>query len=149
MCFYHHLSDISWNLTGEEAVRNYKKGDEVEAIILSIDPERERISLGIKQMEGDPQANYLEANPKGNWVKGKITEVEAKGAKIDLGEGIEGYLKSSELGSEKVDDARTRLTSGETIEARIVGLDRKTRSINLSLKTKELQTEDSSTETSA
>lgn len=144
-----HLSDISWNLTGEEAVRNYKKGDEVEAIILSIDPERERISLGIKQLEGDPQANYLEANPKGSWVKGKVIEVEAKGAKVDLGDGIEGYLKASELAQEKVDDARTRLTAGEEIEARIVGLDRKSRNINLSLKAKETQAEESTTETSA
>ena len=139
-----HLSDISWNVAGEEAVRNYKKGDEVTAIILSIDPERERISLGIKQLEGDPQSSFLDTNPKGSWVKGKIVEVEAKGAKVDLGEGIEGYLKSSELGTEKVDDARTRLNAGEDIEARVVGVDRKTRCINLSLKAKEAQSEEAS-----
>lgn len=127
------LSDISWNMSGEEAVRNYKKGDEVETVILSIEPERERISLGIKQLEGDPQSNYLIQNPKDSWVKGTITEVDAKGAKLDLGDGIEGHLKASEIADEKVDDARNHLNVGDTIECRVTGADRKNRLINLSL----------------
>lgn len=144
-----HLSDISWNVPGEEAVRNYKKGDEIEAIILSIDPERERISLGIKQLEGDPQGIFLAIHPKGSMIKGKVIEVEAKGAKLDLGDGIEGYLKSSELSQEKVEDARTQLNVGDEIEACIIGLDRKSRSINLSLKSKEAGQEEAvSTESS-
>lgn len=144
-----HLSDISWSVPGEEAVRNYKKGDDVEAVILSIDPERERISLGIKQLEGDPQANFLNEHPKGSWIKGKVIEVDAKGAKIDLGDEIEGYLKASELAAEKVEDATTRLSVGEEVEARIIGLDRKSRYVNLSLKAKEAQTDESASTESA
>lgn len=139
-----HLSDLSWTTAGEEEVRKYKKGDEVEATILSIDPERERISLGVKQLAEDPQSHFLADHPKGTMVKGKIREVEAKGAKIELAEGIEGYLKASEIAQEKVEDARTRLNAGDEIEARVVGIDRKGRYINLSLKAKESQLEETS-----
>ena len=132
-----HLSDLSWDLVGEEAVRNYRKGEEVEAIVLSIDPERERISLGVKQMDRDPMSAWLAENPKGNIVKGVITEVDAKGATVDVG-GLEGYLRASELSRERVEDARTVLKQGEEIEARFIGLDRKSRQISLSIKAKEV-----------
>jgi small subunit ribosomal protein S1 len=132
-----HLSDLSWDLAGEEAVRNYRKGEEVEAIVLSIDPERERISLGVKQMDRDPMSAWLAENPKGSIVKGVITEVDAKGAIVDVG-GLEGYLRASELSRERVEDARTVLKQGEEIEARFIGLDRKSRQISLSIKAKEV-----------
>jgi len=132
-----HLSDLSWDLVGEEAVRNYRKGEEVEAIVLSIDPERERISLGVKQMDRDPMSAWLAEHPKGSIVKGVITEVDAKGATVDVG-GLEGYLRASELSRERVEDARTLLKSGEEIEARFTGLDRKSRQISLSIKAKEV-----------
>lgn len=137
-----HLSDIAWNVAGEEAVRNYKKGDEITAVILSIDPERERISLGIKQLDQDPQSMFLTEHPKGSLVKGIVREVEAKGAKIELESGVEGYLKASELAQEKVEDARTVLNVDAEIEARVVGIDRKGRYVNLSLKAKEASTEE-------
>lgn len=140
-----HLSDISWNATGEEAVRNYKKGDEVTAVILSIDPERERISLGIKQMEQDPQSNFLTEHPKGSLVKGIVREVEAKGAKVELDNGVEGYIKASELAQEKVEDARTRLNVGDELEAQVVGVDRKGRYVNLSLKAKDAASSEETT----
>lgn len=132
-----HLSDISWNVPGEEAVRNYKKGDEVEAVVLAVDPERERISLGIKQMEQDPFSNFVAAHAKGSTVKGTVVEVTAKSAKIDLGDGIEGILRASELSRDRVEDARTLLKEGDKIEAKFMGVDRKTRSINLSIKAKD------------
>jgi small subunit ribosomal protein S1 len=132
-----HLSDLSWDLAGEEAVRNYRKGEEVEAIVLSIDPERERISLGIKQMDRDPMSAWLAEHPKGSIVRGVITEVDAKGATVDVG-GLEGYLRASELSRERVEDARTVLKAGEEIEARFTGLDRKSRQISLSIKAKEV-----------
>ena len=132
-----HLSDISWNEAGEEAVRNYKKGDEIEAVVLSIDPERERISLGIKQMDKDPYANFVADNPKGSIVKGTIGEVDAKGAVVDLGDGVEGYLRASELSRDRVEDARTVLSTGDEIEAKFVGVDRKSRNISLSIKAKD------------
>ena len=132
-----HLSDISWDDTGEEAVRSYKKGDEIEAVVLSVDPERERISLGIKQLDKDPYANFVADNPKGSIVKGIIGEVDAKGAVIDLGDGVEGYLRASELSRDRVEDARTVLTSGEEIEAKFTGIDRKSRNISLSIKAKD------------
>ncbi len=144
-----HLSDISWNVAGEEAVRDYKKGDDVTAVILSIDPERERISLGIKQLEQDAPTVFLTEHPKGTLVKGTVREVEAKGAKVDLAEGVEGYLKAAEISHEKVEDARTHLNAGDEIEASVVGVDRKSRHINLSMKSKETQsTETTSTESS-
>jgi small subunit ribosomal protein S1 len=132
-----HLSDISWNMPGEEAVRSYKKGDEVEAVVLAVDPERERISLGIKQMEQDPFSNFVAAHSKGSVVHGTVVEVTPKAAKIDLGEGIEGILRASELSRDRVEDARTLLKEGDKIEAKFMGVDRKTRSINLSIKAKD------------
>jgi small subunit ribosomal protein S1 len=132
-----HLSDLSWDLVGEDAVRNYRKGEEVEAVVLSIDPERERISLGVKQLDRDPMSAWLAENPKGSIVKGTITEVDAKGATVDVG-GLEGYLRASELSRERVEDARTLLKAGEEIEARFIGLDRKSRQISLSIKAKEV-----------
>ncbi|MDZ7804692.1 30S ribosomal protein S1 [Thiohalophilus sp.] len=129
-----HLSDISWNVPGEEAVRNYKKGDEIEAVVLSVDPERERISLGVKQMDKDPFSNFLAENAKGSVVKGTITEVDPKGATIDLGDGIEGYLRASEISQDRVEDARSVLKEGETVEAKFTGVDRKNRQISLSIK---------------
>ena len=136
-----HLSDISWDNPGEEAVRNYKKGDEVEAVVLAVDAERERISLGVKQMEKDPFSNFLADHPKGSIVKGKVTAVDAKGANIDLGNGIEGYLRASELSRDRVEDARTVLKEGDEIEARFTGVDRKNRTLSLSVKAKEMQEE--------
>ncbi|MFI4936951.1 MAG: 30S ribosomal protein S1 [Candidatus Berkiellales bacterium] len=134
-----HLSDISWNVPGEEAVLSYKKGDEVEAVVLSVDPERERISLGIKQLHADPYSNYLAEHAKGTIVKGKISEVDAKGAKVILADSVEGYLRASELARERVEDARTVLNVGDEIEAKFVGVDRKNRTILLSIKAKESQ----------
>ncbi|MDX1443756.1 MAG: 30S ribosomal protein S1 [Gammaproteobacteria bacterium] len=136
-----HLSDIAWDMPGEEAVRNYKKGDEVEAVVLSVDPERERISLGVKQLDQDPFSLFLGEHPKGSLVTGKVLEVDAKGARIELADGIEGYLRASELARERVEDARTQLNEGEDVEARIIGVDRKNRAINLSVKAKEIHEE--------
>ena len=136
-----HLSDISWNESGEEAVRNFKKGEEVETVVLSIDAERERISLGIKQLTDDPFNQYVTANDKGSVVKGTVKEVDAKGAVVNLGEEIEGYLKASELSLEKVEDARQELQEGQEVEAKIINVDRKTRSISLSVKAKDLADE--------
>ncbi len=132
-----HLSDISWNVPGEEAVRNYKKGDELEAVVLAVDAERERISLGIKQIEKDPFSNFVADHSKGSIVTGVIKEVDAKGAVIDLGEGVEGYLRASELSRDRVDDARTLIKVGDSIEAKYIGVDRKTRTIALSIKAKD------------
>ncbi|OGI41151.1 MAG: 30S ribosomal protein S1 [Candidatus Muproteobacteria bacterium RBG_16_62_13] len=136
-----HLSDLSWNRPGEEAVRDFKKGDEVEATILAVDPERERISLGLKQMDGDPFANYVGANGKGTIVKGIVTAVEAKGATIKLADDIEGYLRASELSRDRIEDARSLLKEGDEVEAKITAIDRKTRKISLSVKAKDMQEE--------
>jgi small subunit ribosomal protein S1 len=132
-----HLSDLSWTETGEEAVRKFKKGDEVEAIVLAIDTERERISLGIKQMEGDPFNNYAAMNEKGTLVHGTVKSVEAKGAVIALTDEVEGYLRASEISRDRVEDATTRLKEGDKVEAMIINVDRKTRSIQLSIKAKD------------
>jgi len=132
-----HLSDISWNETGEEAVRAYKKGDELETVILAIDPERERISLGIKQLEIDPFTSFVTENDKGAIVNGKVKEVDAKGAVIVLADDVEGTLKASEISREKVEDARNVLKEGDDVEAKIVAIDRKNRQINLSIKAKD------------
>ncbi|MEN9461157.1 MAG: ribosomal protein [Pseudomonadota bacterium] len=137
-----HLSDISWNVTGEEAVHNYKKGDEIEAVVLAVDPERERISLGIKQLEKDPFSHFVAENVKGCTVKGIVREVDAKGAVIDLGDGVEGYLRAGELTRERVEDARSVLKEGEELEAKFIGVDRKKRVISLSLKAKESEEEE-------
>jgi small subunit ribosomal protein S1 len=132
-----HLSDISWHDAGEEAVREYKKGEELEAVVLSVDAERERISLGIKQLEKDPFSNFSAGNSKGSIVKGVIKEVDAKAAIVDLGDGIEGTLRASELARDRVEDARTVLSVGQEIEAKYIGMDRKTRTIALSIKAKD------------
>jgi len=136
-----HLSDISWNVPGEEAVRNYRKGQEIEAVVLTVDPERERISLGIKQLEKDPFSNYVAENPKGSVVRGIVKEVDAKGAIVDLGEGLEGSLRASELARDRIEDARTVLKVGDEIEAKFVGVDRKNRTISLSVKAKDSEEE--------
>ncbi|UTW46042.1 30S ribosomal protein S1 [bacterium SCSIO 12696] len=136
-----HLSDISWNETGEEAVRKFKKGDELETVILSIDAERERISLGVKQLDSDPFNDYLNANDKGSIVTGVIKEVDAKAAIITLADEIEGTLKASEISRDKVEDARNVLKEGEEVEAKIVNVDRKNRVINLSIKAKDFAEE--------
>jgi small subunit ribosomal protein S1 len=136
-----HLSDISWDQPGEEAVRNYQKSQQLEAMVLSIDPERERISLGIKQLAKDPFSAYIAENPKGTIVRGTVKEVDARGATIDLGNGVEGQLRASELGRDRVEDARTVLKEGEEVEAKFTGVDRKTRTISLSIKAKEMHEE--------
>ena len=136
-----HLSDISWDVPGEEAVRNYQKGQQLDAVVLSIDPERERISLGIKQLAKDPFSAFIAQNPKGSIVKGTVREVDARGAIIDLGAGIEGYLRASELARDRVEDARTVLKPGDEVEAKFTGVDRKSRSIALSIKAKEVHEE--------
>jgi len=136
-----HLSDISWDQPGEEAVRNYQKGQQLEAMVLSIDPERERISLGIKQLAKDPFSAYIADNPKGTIVKGVVKEVDARGAVIDLGNGVEGQLRASELGRERVEDARAVLKVGDEVEAKFTGVDRKSRTISLSIKAREAHEE--------
>jgi len=136
-----HLSDISWDDQGEEAVRSYKKGEDLETVILSIDPERERISLGIKQLDGDPFAEYAALNERGAIVIGTIKEVEAKLVTIELAEGVDGTLKASEISRERVEDARNELKVGDSIETKIVSLDRKNRTISLSIKAKEMADE--------
>jgi small subunit ribosomal protein S1 len=136
-----HLSDISWDLPGEEAVRNYSKSQQIEAMVLSIDPERERISLGIKQLAKDPFSAYIAENPKGTIVKGVVRDVDARGAVIDLGNGIEGQLRASELGRDRVEDARAVLKPGDEVEAKFTGVDRKSRTISLSIKAKEIHEE--------
>jgi small subunit ribosomal protein S1 len=132
-----HLTDLSWNKPGEEAVREYQKGQEVEAMVLSIDPERERISLGIKQIEKDPFASFIADKPKGSIVSGTVVSVDAKAAVVDLGDGIEGLLRASEMAKDRVEDARSFLNEGDQIEAKITGMDRKGRSIYLSIKAKD------------
>lgn len=136
-----HLSDLSWQTEGEEVVHDYKKGDEIEAVILAIDAERERISLGVKQLEKDPFSQFLAEHAKGDIVSGKVSAVDAKGAVIDLGDGVEGTLSVAELAQERVDDARTVLNEGDTVEAKFVAVDRKARAIVLSIKAKEVQEE--------
>ncbi len=136
-----HLSDISWDESGEEAVREYKKGDEIETVILSIDPERERISLGIKQLSEDPFANYVGEFEKGSVVKGTVGEVEAKSATIDLGNNIEGVLRASEISRDKVEDARNVLNSGDEVTVKVVSIDRKNRVLGLSIKAIEIDDE--------
>ena len=136
-----HLSDISWDMPGEEAVRSYQKAQQVDAMVLSIDPERERISLGIKQLAKDPFSAYIAEHPKGSIVTGVVREVDAKGAIIDLGNGVDGQLRASELSRERVEDARLLLKVGEEVEAKFTGVDRKGRSISLSIKAKDIHEE--------
>ena len=132
-----HLSDLSWTEAGEEAVRKYKKGEEVEAVVLAIDVEKERISLGIKQLEGDPFGNFISVNDKGSLVKGFVKSVDAKGAVVALSEEVEGYLPASEFAADRVEDLTTKLKEGDEVEAVIVTVDRKNRSIRLSVKAKD------------
>jgi small subunit ribosomal protein S1 len=132
-----HLSDLSWHEAGEAAVRNYKKGQEVEAVVLGIDVERERISLGIKQLDGDPFANYTSVNDRGALVTGKVKTVDPRGAEIQLNDDVTGYLRASELTRDRVEDARTILKEGDEVNAMIINVDRKTRSIQLSIKAKD------------
>ena len=136
-----HLSDISWNQPGEEAVREYKKGDEIEAMVLSVDAERERISLGVKQLQIDPYSQYLAETSKGAIVKGVVDQVDAKGATITLADSVEGYLRASEIARDRIEDARSMLKEGEEVEAKFVGVDRKNRTILLSIKAKESEEE--------
>jgi small subunit ribosomal protein S1 len=132
-----HLSDISWQSTGEDLVRNFKKGDTVEAVVLAVDPERERISLGIKQLEQDPFGQFMAANPRGSIVNGTVKEVDAKGATIDLGEGVEGYLRANDIAKERVDDATQHFKVGDKVEAKYTGMDRKGRVLQLSIRAKD------------
>ena len=136
-----HLSDLSWSLPGEEAVRNYKKGEETEAMVLSIDVERERISLGVKQLEGDPYNNYVASHEKNTIVTGTVKSLDAKGAVIHLDGDMEGYLRASEVARDRVEDIRTRLKEGDSVTAMIINVDRKNRTINLSIKAKDLAEE--------
>jgi small subunit ribosomal protein S1 len=132
-----HLSDLSWNETGEAAVRNYKKGQEVEAIVLAVDVDRERISLGIKQLDSDAFTTFATVNDKGQIVTGKVKSVDAKGAEIDLGDDIVGYLRASEISVDRVEDARSVLKEGDEVTAVVTNVDRKSRSISLSIKQKD------------
>ena len=136
-----HLSDISWDLAGEDAVRNYKKGQEIEAAVLAIDCERERISLGIKQLDKDPFSAWLAEHPKNSVVKGVVSEVDARGAVVDLGDGVTGTLRASELARGRVEDARTMIKIGDEVEAKFTNVDRKNRSVALSIKAKEVHEE--------
>ncbi len=132
-----HLSDISWQATAEDAVRNFRKGDEIEAVVLAVDPERERISLGIKQMEQDPFGTFMALNPRGSIVKGTVKEVDAKGALVELTEGVEGYVRVSDIAKERIEDATSVLKVGDEVEAKFVGMDRKGRTLQLSIRAKD------------
>lgn len=142
-----HLSDLSWELTGEEAVRNYKKGEELETTVLAIDPERERISLGVKQIDQDPMSLFMSENSKDSIVKGIIQEVDAKGATVELSDSVLGHIRASEISQDRVEDARTILKPGEEITAKFIGIDRKNRIVNLSIKAKEASDEAQAIET--
>jgi len=132
-----HLSDISWQATGEELVRQFKKGDTVEAVVLAVDPERERISLGIKQLEQDPFGQYMAAHPRGSIINGTVKEVDAKGATIELADGVEGYVRVSDISKERIDDASQHLKVGDKVEAKFIGMDRKGRVLQLSIRAKD------------
>ena len=134
-----HLSDISWNIPGEEAVKQFKKGQELEAVILAIDAERERISLGLKQLEGDVFSSYVEENSKGSVVKGTVTAVDAKTVTVDLGSDVIGTIRASELSEDKVDDASHFFKEGDEVEAKIINIDKKNRTVSLSVKAKDAQ----------
>ena len=132
-----HLSDLSWNEAGDAAVRNYKKGQEVEAIVLAVDVDREHISLGIKQLDADPFTTFVSINDKGQSVTGKVKTVDAKGAEIDLGEDILGYLRVSEISRDRIEDARSVLKEGDEVTAVVTNVDRKNRGIQLSIRAKD------------
>jgi small subunit ribosomal protein S1 len=135
------LSDLSWSATGEEAVKNFKKGEDVDAVVLSIDVERERISLGIKQLEGDPFTNFIASHEKNSLVSGTVKSLDAKGAVVLISGEVEGYLRASEFARERIDDLTKHLKEGDTVNAMIINVDRKNRSINLSVKAKDLSEE--------
>jgi small subunit ribosomal protein S1 len=132
-----HLSDISWQTPGEELVRNFKKGDEVEAVVLAVDPERERISLGIKQLEQDPFGQFMANHPRGSIVNGTVKEVDARGAVVDLGDGVEGYLAARDVAKERIDDVGQHFKAGDKVEAKFIGMDRKGRMLQLSIRAKD------------
>ena len=132
-----HLSDISWNSTGEDVARNYKKGDTLEAVVLAVDPERERISLGVKQLEQDPFGQFMAAHPKGSLLTGTVKEVDARGATIDLGDSMEGYIRASDIAKERIEDATQHLNVGDSVEAKFIGMDRKGRVLQLSIRAKD------------
>jgi small subunit ribosomal protein S1 len=136
-----HLSDISWDEAGEQALRRYKKGDELETVVLSVDPERERISLGVKQLDKDPFSSFVALHEKGSVVTGVILDVDPKGATIALADGVEGYLRASEISRDRIEDARAVLKAGESIEAKFLGVDRKNRTLSLSMKAKDAEEE--------
>jgi len=136
-----HLSDLSWSAPGEEAVKNFKKGEEVEAVVLSIDVERERISLGVKQLEGDPFTNFIASHEKNSVVSGTVKSVDAKGAVIAISGEVEGYLRASEFSRDRVEDLAKHLKEGDAVQAMIINVDRKNRSINLSVKAKDMAEE--------
>ncbi|MCC6609003.1 MAG: 30S ribosomal protein S1 [Burkholderiales bacterium] len=137
-----HLSDLSWSASGEEAVKQFKKGEEIEAVVLSIDVERERISLGVKQIEGDPYSSFIATHDKGSLVSGTVKSVDAKGAVIALGGDVEGYLRASEVARDRVEDARTHLKEGDAVQVMVINIDRKNRSINLSIKARDVAEQD-------
>ena len=136
-----HLSDITWEDENEEVVRDFKKGDELEAVVLAIDPERERISLGVKQLQDDPFSEYMSENPRGSVVTGKVTEVDARGATVELAEGVEGYIRAADISRERTDDASKVLSVGDAVEAKFTGMSRKDRTLTLSIKAKDSQEE--------
>jgi len=136
-----HLSDISWDESGEQSLRRYQKGEELEAVVLSVDPERERISLGVKQLDKDPFSSFVALNEKGSVVAGTVREVDAKGATVVLADGVEGYLRASEISRDRVEDARAVLKVDDRIVAKFVGVDRKNRTLSLSIKAKDLDEE--------
>jgi small subunit ribosomal protein S1 len=136
-----HLSDLSWSNAGEEAVKNFKKGEDVEAVVLSIDVERERISLGVKQLGGDPFTNFIASHDKNSVVEGEVKSLDAKGAVVGLGGDVEGYLRASEFSRDRIDDLRAHLKERDKLQAMIINVDRKNRSINLSVKAKDMSEE--------
>lgn len=136
-----HLSDITWDETGEDVIRDFKKGQELETVVLSVDPERERISLGVKQLDKDPFSTFLATHEKGSVVTGTIKEVDARGAVVELAEGVDGYLRASEVSRERIEDARSVLKEGDKIEAKFTAVDRKNRALMLSIKGKDFDEE--------
>ena len=132
-----HVSDLSWNEDGETLLRNHRKGEEIETVVLAVDAERERISLGIKQLDRDPFSSWLNVHPRGSVLTATVAEVESRGARVDLAEGVEGYIRASEISRERVDDARTVLRAGETVEVKVIAVDRRRRGVSLSIRERE------------
>ena len=132
-----HVSDLSWNEDGEILLRNHRKGEEIETVVLAVDAERERISLGIKQLDRDPFSAWLNEHPRGSVLTARIADVEQRGARVDLAEGVEGYIRASEISRERVEDARTALRAGETVEVKVIAVDRRRRGVSLSIRERE------------